>query len=444
MASEMVFTIGGSGAEQAERITLAEAGFTERADLQEWILQNPEMLGSDVKIVSFEFDRWVSSTGKERDRLDILAIDAEGRLVVAELKRDRAPDTVEMQAIKYAAMASRFTEDALVEQYMRFRNRNAIEIDADQARLELEDHTGGLDPEALRRPRIVLVAGSFPPVVTASVVWLTEMGLDIALQQVQAYRVFDGRTIVSVSQLYPVPDIEDFTVSPERSQQREATERRRRTREKSTVQKLVRSRILADGTPLLLRPTAEVPDEARDAIVRWVAVDPLRGKGTWFNNRSAPIEWAADGARRRPTAIVQDILEEVGIAGRSVRGPAWWTLEDGTDLPTVAARTSWSTFDWTDLHDILDSMRPGTWTTYGDLAQVIGTAAQPVGQHIASCDRCTDVFRVLGSDGRPRPNFSWNDPTDTRTQREALEADGVRFIGDAADEAQRLDLRVLG
>jgi hypothetical protein len=40
------------------------------------------------------------------DRLDILGFHISGELVVAELKRDRAPDTVEMQAIKYAAMVS--------------------------------------------------------------------------------------------------------------------------------------------------------------------------------------------------------------------------------------------------------------------------------------------------------------------------------------------------
>ena len=49
--------------------------------------------------------------------------------MVAELKRDRAPETVEMQAIKYAAMASRFTEDTLVEQHARFLSRPGMPVD---------------------------------------------------------------------------------------------------------------------------------------------------------------------------------------------------------------------------------------------------------------------------------------------------------------------------
>jgi RecB family endonuclease NucS len=76
------------------------------------VLAHPEILGDGVLVVTFEFDRWQGSGGaRERDRLDVLSLGADGRLIVAELKRDRAPDTVEMQAIKYAAMASRFTED---------------------------------------------------------------------------------------------------------------------------------------------------------------------------------------------------------------------------------------------------------------------------------------------------------------------------------------------
>lgn len=115
MPAERLFTVDGSVATPATPISLAEAGLRERSDLQEWVLAHPHILGPDVKIISFEFDRWRSSSGAPQlDRLDVLGLDTEGRLVVAELKRDRAPDTVEMQAIKYAAMASRFTEDVLV------------------------------------------------------------------------------------------------------------------------------------------------------------------------------------------------------------------------------------------------------------------------------------------------------------------------------------------
>lgn len=217
MPDEHVYAVDGSTAIALEPISLSEAGLTERQHLQEWVLAHPEMLGDDVMIVTFEFDRWWSSGGApERDRLDVLGLDRSGRLVVAELKRDRAPDTVEMQAIKYAAMASRFTPEILATQHARFRTIRGEPTGTDAALEALQAHSAYRVAENLAKPRIVLLASSFPPVVTATTVWLTEMSLDITLMSFQAYRAAD-RTILTVSQLYPVPDVKTFTVAPARS-----------------------------------------------------------------------------------------------------------------------------------------------------------------------------------------------------------------------------------
>jgi hypothetical protein len=218
MPDEHVFTVAGAAAAPATAITLADAGFTERTHLQEWVIAHPELLGAGVMIVTLEFDQWRSSAGsQERDRLDLLGLDRNGRLVVAELKRGVAPDTVEMQALKYAAMASRFTPETLAAQHEKYLSRRGKPTTHEAARELLEAHsTRGLLPESLAKPRIVLLASSFPPVVTATTVWLTEMSLDISLMRLQAYRA-EEKIIVTASQLYPVPDVEEFTVAPARS-----------------------------------------------------------------------------------------------------------------------------------------------------------------------------------------------------------------------------------
>jgi hypothetical protein len=59
------------------------------------------------------------------DRLDVLTLDRGGRLTVAELKPDRAPSAVTMQALNYAAMVSRFNFDKVVSISANFPARLA-------------------------------------------------------------------------------------------------------------------------------------------------------------------------------------------------------------------------------------------------------------------------------------------------------------------------------
>lgn len=439
MTDERVYTVVGSAAQPATPISLADAGLKERSDLQEWVIAHPEILGPGIMVVTTEFDRWQAAGGaRPLDRLDVLGLDSDGRLVVAELKRDRAPDTVEMQAIKYAAFVSRFDEDTLVEHHLahlRGRLPSHQGLDAEAARAGLLEHAGGeLDPEVLRAPRIVLVAGAFPPAVTATAVWLSGMGVPISLQSVQAYRVADGQIIVSVTQLFPIADVEDLTVGPRTAA---ATTRIRRRRERSAVVRIVDSGELEDGTKLTLKAPADVPADDRAAIEAWLAAHPARGSGTWRNDRARPIEWKFDGNGYRPTPLVREILGQAGLADRPISGSSWWVLPDGETLAQVGARVAGG-FDWAPLHAILTHLPAGHWTTYGDLAEVVGTGPVALGQHLAACSQCANAWRVLGAEGRPRNGFTWSDPRRTDRQEDVLASEGVRFNDARADDAQRL------
>ena len=225
MSDEIVFEVSESKATRAEPISLEEAGLRERDHLQEWVIANPDVLGKGVMVVTIEFGQWVTKSGSsERDRLDVLGLGTDGRLVVAELKRGAAPDTVDMQALKYAAMASRFDPDQLGEAHAAFLKSRGEVVSDTEALERLNNHSQfTIDSETLRTPRVVLMARTFPHTVTSTVVWLSEMGVDISLVQFQAYRV-GGRVLVSVSTLYPVPDVEEFTVAPTRTSRRKASQ----------------------------------------------------------------------------------------------------------------------------------------------------------------------------------------------------------------------------
>lgn len=428
MTSEQLFHVSPEGARVAVLTDLADVGFKERDDLQEWVLEHPSILGEDILIITSEFNHWQTAAGERQlNRLDILGLDSEGRLVLGELKRDRAPERVHLQAITYAALVSMFSEDDIVREYHRFRTARGAALTEEDARLQILEHAGELDQETLRNPRIVLVAGDFSDVTTSSVVWLTERGLDITLQQVQAYQISSGEMILTVSQLYPLAAVDDFRISPRRREAQQKREQGGRRREKSTVVRLVHDRLIPDGTELFLEPTNEIREEERQKVRDWLAEYPSQGRARWRNNRSQPLLWEEDGEGYRPTTIVSRVVKAATSMERAFQGPRWWRLADGRSLPEVAMSGSSAAFDWTPLHNILDALPKGRWASYGDIAAIVGTAAQPLGNHLSTCADCSHAWRVLDSRGQSSRNFSWSDQNRTDSQQSALEAEGVRF-----------------
>ena len=56
----------------------------ERQDIEKWVESYPEILGEELLILTTEYDKF----DKTNERLDLLAIDKLGNLVIIELKRD--------------------------------------------------------------------------------------------------------------------------------------------------------------------------------------------------------------------------------------------------------------------------------------------------------------------------------------------------------------------
>lgn len=333
MSGEIVFTVTGSTAKKATEISLSEAGLKERQHLQEWVLAHPTMLGADVKIVTSEFGRWVGSTGVERDRLDVLGLDREGRLVVVELKRDKASDTVEMQALKYAALASRFTVDTLAEVHAEYLTRlRAAPVPSEDALTELEAWAA-LDEETLRLPRLILMATEFPPTVTATVVFLhQQLALDIRLLAFQAYRT-DNDVLLTVSQHYPPPDIE--IVAPEaRRAQDVRNARQTRQREANTVARLVEAGALEAGARLTFKAPSQ---DLQTVCAAHFAGDPNWRYAEWQDDAAKPLMWLSDSGTYSTTGLAQKILEVGAQRTGAIQGPAYWVTEDDQTLVELAA-----------------------------------------------------------------------------------------------------------
>jgi alkylated DNA nucleotide flippase Atl1 len=78
------------------------------------------------------------------------------------------------------------------------------------------------------------------------------------------------------------------------------------------------------------------------------------------------------------------------------------------------------------MNQVLASIPAGRWTSYSDVAQVIGSHQVPVGARLASVV-VPNAHRVLKLSGVVSPDFRWPDPARTDDPRKVLEAEGVQF-----------------
>lgn len=102
-----------------------ELGFTERKHLQEWLENYPQALtqgdNDELLIIQKEFDGFDDT----RERLDLLAIDKEGNLVVIENKLDDSGRDVVWQALKYASYCANLKKQQVIEIFQRYLNQKA-------------------------------------------------------------------------------------------------------------------------------------------------------------------------------------------------------------------------------------------------------------------------------------------------------------------------------
>lgn len=187
------------------------------------------------------------------------------------------------------------------------------------------------------------------------------------------------------------------------------------------------------------------PDESLgdvyDSLVHTLGNLTLTGYNASLGNKPFSTKrsaYASSGFRMNQEIAAQPLWSRVQILARAdsltERIVAYWPGPD----PTAAQEPM--TQAWGLMNRALAELPAGTWTTYSAVAQVIGSHQVPVGQRIAN-HPVPNGHRVLQAAGTTSPGFHWLDGDGrTETQREALEAEGVRFDDSGrADPTQRID-----
>lgn len=203
-------------------MSFSDIGIKERKDLQEWIIAHPELLGEDLLVITSEFDRF----DKSNRRLDILALDTDGVLVVIELKLDASRSLADQQAIRYAAFCSTMIMENLVVLFAGSKGFTEEEASTKICEfLDLDDL-----PELNNRPRIILAAGSFKDQeLTSCVLWLRNFGIDISCVELTPYLLTAFNRVILVPRIIiPLPEAKDIQIRAERKEAHQVQQARQK------------------------------------------------------------------------------------------------------------------------------------------------------------------------------------------------------------------------
>lgn len=195
--------------ESLEQRKFSELGFKERENLQEWICHNPEMFGEDLLIIQKEFDGF----NETRERLDLLALDKEGNLVIIENKLDDSGRDVVWQALKYASYCSTLTKEEIIRIYQEYLDRYQS---GDKAEENLQEFFNSELKEIILNSglsqRLFFVANEYRKEVTSTALWLINNGLQIQCFKVTPY-TYGDENFLNMEQIIPSPESKDFMIS---------------------------------------------------------------------------------------------------------------------------------------------------------------------------------------------------------------------------------------
>lgn len=188
----------------------SDLGFKEREHLQEWLADNPSALGEDFLIIQKEFAGFIDT----KERLDLLALDKQGNLVIIENKLDDSGRDVTWQVLKYASYCSSLTKENIKSIFQEYISNNGS---SELAEDKISDFLDGKEFEEISLnqgtgQRIMMVAGSFRKEVTSTVLWLMNFNIRIQCFKLTPFSLED-QLFLNVEQILPVRDTEEFIIS---------------------------------------------------------------------------------------------------------------------------------------------------------------------------------------------------------------------------------------
>jgi hypothetical protein len=190
--------------------------FGREGELEELLKREPNLLNESLLLIGQQV-----TVSDVRDKIDLLAIDTEGRSVIIEVKRGTVKTPDDLQSIRYASYIANWNEEQFRTQANRFYER---EEHLDLLRICLGDEAVMYDSfdqvlklfcdeeyQLNHDQRIILVGSDIGSKLFSALMWMYKKGIDAKFVQVQAYQDESHEYITPIT-LFPLPEADDMLI----------------------------------------------------------------------------------------------------------------------------------------------------------------------------------------------------------------------------------------
>ena len=194
-----IFRLEGDDISKAKLVIAQETNLELESHLEDWLENSPWALIQDELIL------WIDRQPSARDEEgtvfpDLLGVDAEGNLVIVELKRAQAPREVVAQLLEYAAWANELSDEQIqqiAEDYFEKRNESDRKQFQEVFKDVFELTDGDEFPPLNGNLRLYIVASDIPTRVARVCRFLrTSQGMDINCINISIYQTEESDEVI--------------------------------------------------------------------------------------------------------------------------------------------------------------------------------------------------------------------------------------------------------
>ncbi|ODS38687.1 MAG: hypothetical protein A7316_07425 [Candidatus Altiarchaeales archaeon WOR_SM1_86-2] len=177
-------------------------------DLEDWIENRPSIIEDNLLIIGRQV-----LIPEVNDKIDLLALDTDGNVVIIELKKGKLKDPVDIQALRYASYVSRWGYEDLEKQANNYFSGKGEKDFNFNEKFEEFCSSAGIDkaPDLNQDQKIIIVGSKLKEKLGSVALWLRGHSINIRVIEVSLYK--DGENLyLSPQVIIPVPTTEKFEI----------------------------------------------------------------------------------------------------------------------------------------------------------------------------------------------------------------------------------------